>query len=88
MLKLANFPSHTAECKTNGNFVDFVVNCESTFTSTSPNITGSIAEYPSTENRPIIVTTDNQQNVMVLMVGTDAGDLLSYWKRFQWVKGP
>jgi hypothetical protein len=84
-LKTQNFPRHTAECKTNGNFVDFIVNCESTFTSTPPNITGNIAEYPNKDNRPIIVTTDNPQHVMVIMVGTNAGDLLAYWRQMHWV---
>ena len=85
LLKIANFPRHRMGCTTNGNFVDFIANCESTFTSTSPSITGSIAEYMSTDQRPIIVTTDNRQHVMVLLIGTNAGDLLAYWKRYQWV---
>ena len=46
---------------------------------------GHIAEYTSTSNDPIITTSDNQQNVMAVMVGTNAGDLLSYWKQLNWI---
>ncbi len=48
-------------------------------------MTGTIAEYPSTSNDPIIVTSDDQQNVMAIMVGTNAGDLLTYWKQLNWI---
>ena len=48
-------------------------------------MTGSIAEYTSTSNHPIIVTSDNQQNVMAVMVGTNARDLLAYWKQLNWI---
>jgi hypothetical protein len=73
------------ECTTNGKFVDFIVQCESSFTSTSPAITGRIAQYVNQSNIPIIVTSDNQQQVMVVLVGTNDGDLLAYWKQLQWV---
>jgi len=73
------------ECTSNNNFVSFIAECESGFTSTSPNMTGSIAEYANTSNDPIIVSTDNQQQVMAVMVGTNDGDLLAYWKQLQWV---
>lgn len=69
----------------NGNFVNFAAECESGFTSTSPVMTGSVAEYVNTNNQPIIVTSDNQQQVMVVMIGTNDGDLLAYWKQLQWV---
>ena len=48
-------------------------------------MTGSIAEYVNKDNQPIIVTSDNQQQVMAVMVGTNDGDLLTYWKQLQWV---
>ena len=73
------------ECTSNGSFVDFIAECESAFTSTSPSMTGSIAEYANTSNDPIIVSSDNQQQVMAVMVGTNDGDLLAYWKQLQWV---
>jgi hypothetical protein len=73
------------ECTTNDKFVSFIPECESVFTSTSPNMTGSIAEYANKDNQPIIVTSDNQQQVMAVMVGTNDGDLLAYWKQLQWV---
>ncbi len=69
----------------NGHFVNFVAQCESGFTSTSPAMTGSVAEYANTKNQPVIVTSDNQQHVMVAMIGTNDGDLLAYWKQLQWV---
>jgi hypothetical protein len=74
-----------SECTSNNSFVSFIVECESQFTSTSPNMTGSIAEYANTDNDPIIVSSDNQQQVMVVMLGTNDGDLLAYWKQLQWV---
>ena len=74
-----------SECTSNDSFVDFIAECESAFTSTSPSLTGSIAEYANTSNDPIIVSSDNQQQVMAVMVGTNDGDLLAYWKQLQWV---
>ena len=83
---LANekFRRQTA-CTSNNDFVSFIAECESGFTSTSPNMTGSVAEYANTSNDPIVVSTDNQQRVMAVMVGTNDGDLLAYWKQLQWV---
>ena len=49
-------------------------------------MTGRIAEYANTSNQPIIVTSDDQQHVMVVMVGTNDGALLAYWKQRQWVR--
>ena len=74
-----------SECASNNNFVGFIVECESNFTTTSPNVTGSIAEYANKESDPIIVSSDNQQRVMAVMVGTNDGDLLAYWKQLRWV---
>ena len=73
------------ECTTGGDFTDFLVECQSDFHSQAPAMTGSIAEYTSTSHDPIIVTTDNQQKVMAVMVGTNAGDLLTYWKQMNWI---
>ena len=77
--------SRRSACTTGNNFVSFIAECESAFTSTSPTMTGSIAEYANTDNQPIIVTTDRQQRVMAVMVGMNDGDLLAYWKQLQWV---
>jgi len=74
-----------SECTTSNNFVDFIAQCESSFTSTTPSMTGSIAEYTNKTNNPIIVTSDDQRHVMVVMVGTNDRDLLTYWKQLQWV---
>jgi hypothetical protein len=73
------------ECTTNGSFSDFVVECQSDFTIKTPGATGSVAEYTSTTQDPIIVSTDNEQNVMAVMVGTDDGGLLAYWNKLDWV---
>jgi len=73
------------ECTTGGEFTDFLIECQSDYSHQAPSITGSIAEYPGTNHVPIIVTTDNQQNVMAALVGTNPGDLLTYWKQLNWI---
>ena len=73
------------DCTTNSTFTDFLTECESDFTSTTPTVSGSIAEYTNTSSQPIIVSSDSQQKVMVVMVGTNDGDLLAYWKQLNWV---
>jgi hypothetical protein len=83
-LKVEKFKKGS-ECTSNNNFVDFIAQCESDFSSTSPNLTGSIAEYTNTANNPIIVSSDNQQQVMAVMVGMNDRDLLAYWKQLRWV---
>jgi hypothetical protein len=74
------------ECTTGNDFTDFLVECQTDFHNQTPFMTGSIAEYSSTSNAPIIVTSDNQQNVMAVLVGTNPGELLSYWKKLTWIK--
>jgi hypothetical protein len=88
-LKTATFIKHR-ECTTNRSFSDFIVDCESDFTIKTPGMTGSIAEYvnSSTDQAPIIVSTDNEQNVMAVMLGTNDGDLLAYWNKLEWVVTP
>jgi hypothetical protein len=49
---------------------------KSDFRNQTPFMTGSIAEWTSTSNDPIITSTDNQQNVMAVLVGTNPGDLM------------
>ena len=73
------------ECTTGSDFTDFLVECQSDFNNKTPFMTGSVAEYTSKGNAPIIVTSDRQQNVMVILVGTNAGDLLAYWKQLNWI---
>jgi hypothetical protein len=74
------------ECTTGSDFTDFLVECQSDFHNQTPFMTGTIAEYISKDNAPLIVTTDKQQNVMAILVGTNAGDLLAYWKQLEWIK--
>ena len=84
LLKTATF-TKSRECTTNNQFTDFLTECESEFASATPNVKGSIAEYVNTSNQPIIVSSDRRQNVMAVMVGTNAGDLLAYWRKLTWV---
>jgi hypothetical protein len=76
------------ECRTNGDFTDFIVNCQSEFTSKKGGVTGSVAEFPSKGNHgnnfPVIVSTNNQQNVMAVIIGTNDGDVLTFWKQLEW----
>ena len=52
------FTKSSASCTNSNNvFADFVVQCEEGFTSTSPAMTGSIAEYTNNQNAPIIVSS-------------------------------
>jgi len=73
------------ECMTGNQFTDFLIECQSDFRNLTPFMTGIIAEYTSTSHDPIIISTDDQQNVMAVMVGVNADDLLTYWNQFQWV---
>jgi hypothetical protein len=74
------------ECTSGSDFTDFLVECRSDFHNQTPFMTGTIAEYISKDNDPIIVSTDKQENVMAILVGTNAGELLSYWKQLEWIK--
>jgi hypothetical protein len=69
-------------CTTGDNkFTDFVVECKGSFAVTSPEMTGDIAEYTNTDNAPIIVSSDNRQLVIAVMIGANDEDLLAYWKQ-------
>ena len=72
-------------CTTGNDFTDFLVDCQTDFHNQTPFMTGSIAEYINTSHQPIIITSDNQQNVMAVLVGTNPGDLLTYWKQLNWI---
>jgi hypothetical protein len=86
-LRKESFKKGQTSCTAGANqFTDFVVQCEDGFTSTSPEMTGNIAEYTNTDNAPIIVSSDNQQLVMVVMIGANDGDLLAYWKQLEWIR--
>jgi hypothetical protein len=85
LLRSAHFRKQR-ECTSGSDFTDFLVECQSDFHNQTPFMTGTIAEYISKDNAPLIVTTDKQQNVMAILVGTNAGDLLAYWKQLEWIK--
>jgi hypothetical protein len=84
-LTSSNFPSSAASCTTNNEFSNFITNCRDTYTSTSPATSGSVAEYVNKDNDPIIVSTDDQQLVMAVLIGTNDADLLAYWQPLQWI---
>jgi hypothetical protein len=84
LLGRAGFRKHQ-ECTTGGEFTEFLVNCRSDFRYQTPLMTGTIAEFPNTSNESVIVTSDEQQNVMAVMIGTNAGDLLAYWNQRNWI---
>jgi hypothetical protein len=84
-LTKSNFPASAQSCTTNNRFSDFVTNCRDTYTSASPPTSGSVAEYIDKDNDPVIVSTDNRQLVMAVLVGTNDDDLLAYWQPLQWI---
>ena len=73
------------ECTTGGAFTDFLADCQSDYHYQTPSMSGTIAEYTNTSHQPLIVTTDNQQKVMAVLVGTNPGDVLAYWKQLNWI---
>lgn len=86
-LRSANFQK-VRECTTgNSSFTDFLVDCQSAFTIKRLGLTGIISEYTNRAQaqNPIIVSTANDQHVMAVLVGTNAGDLLTYWNQQEWV---
>jgi hypothetical protein len=84
-LTKSDFPASAQSCTTNNQFSDFITNCRDTYTSTSPAATGSVAEYIDKDNDPVIVSTDNRQLVMAVLIGTNDDDLLAYWQPLQWI---
>jgi len=84
LLKKANFRKIRACTDSAGSFTDFLVNCQSDFTIKTLGLTGSISEYTN-GSQAIIVSTANDQHVMAVLLGTNAGDLLAYWNKQEWV---
>jgi len=84
-LQAEKFKDESPCTNSSNRFARFIAQCESGFTNATPDISGDVAEYANPKNQPIIVSTDEQQLVMAIMVGTNGGDLLSYWKQMQWV---
>ena len=76
------------ECTTgNSSFTDFLADCQSDYTIKRLSLTGSVAEYTN-GTQAIIVSTDNDQHVMAVLVGTNAGALLAYWNKQEWLVHP
>jgi hypothetical protein len=84
LLKKAKFRKIRECTDSTGNFTDFLVNCQSAFFIKPLGLTGTISEYTN-GTQAIIVSTDNEQRVMAVLVGTNAGELLAYWNRQEWV---
>ena len=84
-LLTANHFKNSHPCVTGTKFTDFITQCRSDFDNTTPRVAGSVAEYVNKENQPIVVSTDRLQNVMAVLVGTNPGDVLAYWKQLKWV---
>jgi len=82
---LANGSFQTSCSGSDGNFDEFTASCQSPYTSESATISGTVSEYLNTDNNPVIATTEDQQKVLCVMVGSDGGDLLSYWSSMQWI---
>jgi hypothetical protein len=68
-----------------GGFESFITLCQSDYSDTSPAISGTVSEYLNSNNAPVIACTEDQQLVMVVMVGTDGGDLLAFWNDLGWI---
>jgi hypothetical protein len=84
LLKKAKFRKIRECTDSAGNFTDFLADCQSDFTITTLGLTGTISEYTN-GTQAIIVSTANDQHVMAVLVGTNAGDLLAYWNQQKWV---
>ena len=84
-LTKSDFPASAQSCTTNNQFSDFITNCRDTYTSSSPATSGSVAEYVDKDSDPVIVSTDNRQLVMAVLIGTNDANLLAYWQPLQWI---
>jgi hypothetical protein len=69
-----------------GNFDEFTASCQSTYTNSSAAISGTVSEFTDSDNNPVIATTEDQQQVICVMVGSDGGDLIDYWSGMQWIE--
>jgi hypothetical protein len=82
-LQDASFPYSCSA--SDGGFASFITSCQSHYSNNSPVISGTISEYLNSNNYPVIACTDDQQLVMVVMVGANGGDLLAFWNNLGWI---
>ena len=68
-----------------GNFEKFIPRCQSSYSNSSSSISGTVSEYLNNDNNPVIASTEDQQLVMCVTVGTDGSNLLAFWNRLQWI---
>jgi hypothetical protein len=87
LLEKAKFHKKRECTSADSSFTDFLVDCQSDYTVKRLSLTGSISEYTN-GTQAIIVSTDNDQHVMAVLIGTNAGDLLAYWNQQEWVVHP
>jgi hypothetical protein len=68
-----------------GSFAEFNPPCQSTYTNSSPVLSGTMSEYLNQDNDPVIASTEDQQLVICVMIGTSGSDLLTFWDYSQWI---
>ncbi len=83
---LLNTASFQNSCvSSDGTFQEFAPPCQSTYTSTSPVLAGTVSEYLDQDNDPVIASTEDQQLVICVMIGTNGSDLLTFWSNSDWI---
>jgi hypothetical protein len=68
-----------------GSFTEFAPPCQSTYTDSSPVLSGTVSEYLNQDNDPAIASTEDQQLVICVMIGTNGSDLLTFWNNSGWI---
>jgi len=80
--------SFSTSCASNGDFGEFISQCQSTYTNNSLGISGTVTEYVGDgdgDGNPTIASTEDQQMVMCVMDGTDGDDLVTFWSDMDWI---
>jgi hypothetical protein len=68
-----------------GSFEEFTPLCQSTYSNSSPVFSGTVSEFLNQDNDPVIASTEDQQLVICVMIGTSGGDLLTFWSSSEWI---
>jgi hypothetical protein len=76
--------SFPTSCASNGDFGEFISQCQSTYTNNSLGISGTVTEYVGNGNATI-ASTEDQQMVMCVMDGTNGNDLVTFWSNMDWI---
>lgn len=83
LLSGTSFPNSCGA--SDGKFDEFSPPCQSTYTNSSPVLSGTVTEYLNQDNDPAIATTEDTQLVICAMIGTDGSDLLTFWNNSDWI---